>query len=96
MVVFRQKLLRHPAWEQRYGRLPVWMRRCLAKLEDCAEVSMNHGRRRRRRGELTSEKRFPHPMCWHLCGFSPVWVRMCTVRALLWMKLLPHPGVVQA
>jgi len=35
---------------------------------------------------LTSEKRFSQP--WHWKGFSPVCVRMCTVRALLWMKVL--------
>ena len=44
----------------------------------------------------TSEKRLPHPRCWQMCGFSPVWVRMCTVKALRWMKLLLHPGVEQA
>jgi hypothetical protein len=26
--------------------------------------------------ELTSENLLPHPMCWHWCGFSPVWVRI--------------------
>lgn len=39
----------------------------------------------------TSEKLFPHPSCLQLCGFSPVWVRMCTVNALRWMKLLTQP-----
>jgi len=29
-----------------------------------------------------------------MCGFSPVCVRMCTVRALRWMKLFPQPGVL--
>ena len=46
--------------------------------------------------KLTSENRFPHPRCWHLWGFSPVCVLACTVRALRWMKLLPHPGSLQA
>ena len=39
---------------------------------------------------LTSAKRFPQLSSSHICGFSPVWVRMCTVRALRWMKHLPH------
>ena len=28
-------------------------------------------------------------------GLSPVWVRLWTVRALAWMKLLPHWGQSQ-
>ena len=45
-------------------------------------------------GWPTSENRLPQPICPHWCGFSPVCVRMWTVSALLWMKLLPHPGVI--
>ena len=41
-------------------------------------------------GIRTSEKAFPHPMYSQWWGFSPVCVRMCTVKALLWIKLFPQ------
>jgi len=35
----RAYLFKQPSWAHLYGRLPVWMRRCLARLDDCAGVS---------------------------------------------------------
>lgn len=45
---------------------------------------------------LTSEKRLSQSACWHTCGFSPVWVRIWTVSALLWINFLSHPAQLQA
>lgn len=41
MVVFRQKLFRHPSWAHLYGRLPVWILLCLARDEDCLLKSVS-------------------------------------------------------
>lgn len=37
---------------------------------------------------------FPHRS--HMCGFSPVCTRECTVNAERWMNCFPHPGQSQA
>lgn len=44
---------------------------------------------------LTSEKAFWQPSWSHTWGFSPVWVREWTVKALRWMKLLLQSFTVQ-
>lgn len=51
----------HPLWLHVYGRLPVCILRCLAKLEDCTEVSTGGREASGGKARRTSENRFPHP-----------------------------------
>lgn len=44
---------------------------------------------------LTSENALWQPSWSHTWGFSPVWVRECTVSALRWIKLLLQSATVQ-
>jgi hypothetical protein len=46
------------------------------------------GTHRCRARELLSLKDFMHSV--QVCGLSPVWTRICTVRADLWMNSFPH------
>jgi len=77
------KVFPQPGCVQAYGRLPVCIR--LGPVSSLFLLKVTYRCRAR---ELLSLKDFMHSV--QVCGLSPVWTRICTVRADLWMNSFPH------